>query len=98
GTYTGGVDIQAGVILINNDTALGLGTTAANVKTTVEPGAALELGATIPQKNGGIQRGLQIWYTDLVLNGPGNAEFGEAPLMVEADDNIWHGPIDLNAA
>ena len=97
GTYTGGVDIQQGVLLIENDTALGLGTPAANVTTTVESGAALELGSTIPAFTGGIQGGLQTWYTDLVLNGTGNAAFGDAALMVEANDNMWRGPITLKA-
>ncbi len=98
GLYTGGVDIQSGVILIENDTALGQGTAGASITTTVETGAALELGSTIPQNTGGIERGLEIWYTNLDLSGPGNAEFGDAPLMIGANDNIWHGPITLNAA
>src|SRR5262249_51756788 len=67
GTYTGGVDIQQGVLPILNDTALGTGTPAANIVTTVENGTALELGSTLPGTNGGIQRGLQVWYTQLVL-------------------------------
>src|SRR4029077_12181882 len=98
GLYTGGVDIQSGVLLIQNDTALGLGTTTTTVTTTVEAGAALELGSTVATQTGGIQRGLQVWYTNLVLNGTGDPEFGDAPLMVEANDNMWRGPMTLNAS
>lgn len=167
GLYTGGVDINEGVLTVQHETALGLGTsspislvtgnglpiditslnhglatgqevtitgvggnTAANgtftitkldndrfrlngvtgnsgytsggnwifnTKTVVESGAALEFGSSIPLVNGGIQRGLQTWYNHLVLNGPGNSLFGAAPLMSETGDNLWRGPITLNA-
>lgn len=97
GTYTGGVDIRSGVILINNDTALGLGTTNQNTTTIVRNGAALELGSTSVTAGGGVQRGLQVWYNNLILNGAGNSLFGDAPLMVQQNDNIWRGPITLNS-
>lgn len=96
GLYTGGVVIDQGVIQIQSDTALGTGTPTTDVTTTVESGAALELGTTVPDNNGGIQQGLQIWYTNLVLNGTGDPAFGDAPIMVESNDNMWRGPIQLN--
>lgn len=96
GLYTGGVDIQKGVLRIHNDTALGAGTATADTTTNVKSGAALELGPTLPLSTGGIQRGLQVWYTKLVLNGTGNTDFGDAPLVVGSNDNLWRGPIVLN--
>lgn len=97
GRYTQGVDIQEGVVRIQNDTALGAGTSATPTTTTVQSGTALEFGSTNPLLTGGIQRGLQVWYTHLILNGTGNAKFGDSPLMVEAEDNAWRGPITLNS-
>ena len=97
GTYTGGVDILGGVLHIQNDTALGLGSTTLDTTTTVRTGAALELGSTVATLNGGIERGLQVWYNHLILNGSGNALFGDAPLMVAGNDNLWRGPITLNS-
>ena len=97
GTYTGGVDIRSGVLTAQSDTALGTGTTTLDATTTVRTGAALELGSTVATLNGGLQRGLQIWYNHLILNGTGNALFGDAPLTIRENDNIWRGPITLNA-
>src|SRR5262249_5967972 len=81
-----------------NETALGTGTPSANTTTTVESGAALEVGALLPDVNGGIQRGMQISNTKLVLNGTGNALYDPAPLMILSGDNLWRGPIVDNAS
>ena len=61
GTYAGPVDIQQGVILVQNHTGLGTpaGTSDTITTTTVEAGAALELSNTLPGFNGGVQDGLQ---------------------------------------
>ena len=73
------------------------GTWTTNTITTVEDGAALELDSTVPNLNGGIERGLQVNYTNLILNGTGNSTFGDAPLMVESGDNLWRGPMTVNS-
>src|SRR5207244_4194416 len=67
-----------------NGAYTGGGTWTRNTPVVVESGAALELGASAPLANGGIQRGLQVWYSQLVLNGTGNSLFGDAPLTSEA--------------
>ena len=72
------MDIQQGVLLNQNDTGLGSGVGT----TTVEAGAALELANGTAPENGGIQSGLNIWAKHLVLNGTGNAAFGDTPLTV----------------
>ena len=89
GSYHGTVDIQAGVILDQNDTGLGLGvdpSTGKNVTTntvTVEAGAALELSNTIATENGGISDGVQFIGSELILNGTGNSHFGDtSPLVI----------------
>src|SRR5207247_591414 len=82
GLYTGGVDMRQGVIRIQNDTALGTGTSAAGISMVVNAGTALELAPTLPLETGGIQRGLQVWYDNLILNGTGNTDFGDAPLVI----------------
>jgi uncharacterized delta-60 repeat protein len=99
GDYTGPVDIQQGVLRVQNDNALGLGTGTA----TVEAGAALELKAPVPAEAGGIARGLELWTQRLVLNGPGNTTaFNYAvpgapigALTNVSDDNMLRGPITL---
>src|ERR1019366_2686015 len=50
-----------------------------------------------PLLSGGDQRGLQVWYDNLVLNGTGNAAFGDAALTVPSNDNMWRGPITLKS-
>lgn len=64
GVYSGGVEVREGVLVAQNDTALGTGGTV-----TVQEGATLALGTTIARFNGGRQSGLQIYNTNLVLNG-----------------------------
>ncbi len=106
GTYTGDVDIQQGVLLNQNNTGLGSGVGT----TTVEDGAALELANGTAPENGGIQAGLNILGETLVLNGTGNAAFGDTPLTVLSSaarttdpvntpivpsDNMWRGPVTL---
>jgi len=102
GTYTGPVDVKQGVLRAQNNTALGAGTAATNT-TTVETGAALELGQTIPQNNGGITEGLQVPPGEhLILNGqgvtdPNAADTGDAPLTILPNsDHLWQGPITLD--
>ncbi|MBI2808901.1 MAG: Ig-like domain repeat protein [Planctomycetes bacterium] len=98
GLYTGGVDIRSGVLRIQHDRALGVPALANGVTTTtVQSGTGLELSQTPPLANGGIQRGLQVWNTNLILNGSGNVSFGDAPLTVFSDDHAWRGPITLNS-
>jgi autotransporter-associated beta strand protein len=94
GTYSGPVDIRAGVLRIQNNTALGNGTST----TTVETGTALEIEHTVPALDGGIQAGLAIWGEHLILNGTGNSAFGDLPLTIMDSDNMWHGPITLNGS
>ena len=104
GTYSGGVDVRAGALRIQSDTALGqpLNFTtddgSVNTTTTVENGAALEIAPTVPELNGGIERGLEIWYDNLVLDGTGNSTFGDSPLTILSQDNLWRGPITLNSS
>jgi autotransporter-associated beta strand protein len=73
GTYQGDVDIKEGALLVQNDTALGTppAVGAAGTTTTVEAGASLLLGTTIPDLNGGRQSGVQVVGERLVLNGTG---------------------------
>ncbi len=68
-----------------------------NTDTTVQSGSSLELGSSVPLVNGGIQRGLQVWYNHLILNGTGNSQFGGASVVSVSGDNLWRGPITLNA-
>jgi autotransporter-associated beta strand protein len=78
-TYTGPVDVQEGVLLIQNDTALGRassGTTAGTeaftgTTTTVDTGAVLQLTGGLANLNGGIAAGIQPYNEHLVLNGLG---------------------------
>ncbi|MEJ5277288.1 MAG: autotransporter-associated beta strand repeat-containing protein, partial [Thermogemmata sp.] len=71
GTYGGNVEVRSGTLRVQHDSALGRkgsGTettpqtqTYTQTSTTVQPGARLELAPSIPQNNGGISAGLQIW-------------------------------------
>ncbi len=91
GNYTGPVDIKQGVLLAQNNTALGAGTAPTSI-TTVESGAALLLsdGIQIPTAGGSNEQ--------LILNGPGNTSLGAtydltggpplAPLTVLSDATI----------
>jgi autotransporter-associated beta strand protein len=88
GTYTGPVDVQQGVLLVQNDTALGAGGSSV----TVESGAALELGNNTNSQNGGIQDGLNIWNQHLFLNGTGDPSFGDTPLTVLSSNALTSGP------
>ncbi|MCI0461199.1 MAG: Ig-like domain repeat protein [Gemmataceae bacterium] len=113
GTYTGLVDIEKGVILAQNDTALGAGTSASNV-VNVRSGTALLLANKTPADGGGQPHGLQVWGTRLVLSGPGNTTLGRplAPLTILTDngllkrssevivpsDHLWRGPITLGTS
>lgn len=108
GTYTGANDISAGVLLVQNNTALGAGGSS----TTVENGAALEFGTSIAAENGGIASGIDVFNEQLILNGTGNANFGDNTVTVfssngtfgpAADtlspiDVLWNGPVTLNTA
>ena len=106
GTYTGPVDVKAGVLRAANSTALGLGGSATNT-TTVESGAALELAQGLARDNGNISAGIQSIGEHLILNGPGNSTVNPgvdphtgtvAPLTVVNGDQMWRGPVTLNTA
>jgi autotransporter-associated beta strand protein len=80
GTFTGDVNVVAGTLRVQNDSALGRdgsGTAVDGVQTfttsttTVAPGALLELEKGIAPNNGGIAAGVQVWDERLVLNGAG---------------------------
>ncbi|MBA2227575.1 sialidase family protein, partial [Thermogemmata fonticola] len=81
GTYGGNVEVRSGTLRVQHDSALGRkgsGTettpqtqTYTQTSTTVQPGARLELAPSIPQNNGGISAGLQIWDERLILRDPG---------------------------
>ncbi len=107
GTFTGPVDIQQGVILLQNNVGLGLGGSTV----TTEPGTALELASTIATYNGGLQDGLEIQNEHLILNSTGNNTFADtAPLVLYTNNTAttpsndpfiptqveWTGPISLN--
>ena len=92
GTYTGPVDIQDGVLRIQNGTALGTGVST----TTVEIGTALELTSGNPQYAANEQAGITVPSEHLILNGTGNLAFADAPLTNLSDDNTWQGPVSLN--
>jgi autotransporter-associated beta strand protein len=110
GTYSGSVDIKKGVVLDQNNTGLGAGNGPKST-TTVESGAALELGPTTAQENGGLISGIDVWGEHLVLNGSGNAAFGDAALTVLSPNNpnnpvndtiittddLWRGPVTLGS-
>ncbi|MFQ3651969.1 MAG: autotransporter-associated beta strand repeat-containing protein, partial [Gemmataceae bacterium] len=72
GSYQGDVLVQEGVLLVQNDTALGLAPDGGQKRVVVEEGATLALGTTLPQLNGGRQSGLQTQNFKLELNGVGN--------------------------
>jgi len=81
GTFTGPVDVRQGVLRVQNDSALGdawqgtlvTGNNALNqTSTTVEPGAALEIAASVANLNGGLSAGVQTWNDRLILNGQGD--------------------------
>ena len=82
GTYTGGVTVMAGSIRVQNNTALGAGSTSNNT-TTVAAGASLELAATNPLTNGGTVTDLNIWGEGLVLNGSGNGAAAGSPVNAQ---------------
>src|SRR5581483_4863194 len=69
GWYSGNVDVRAGALRVQTNTALGLG----NATTTVEAGAALELDGSNPADTALVQAGPEIGPGEhLVLNGLGN--------------------------
>ncbi len=108
GNYTGDVTVANGVLLVQNDTALGA---PGGGTVTVQNGAALELANSLTDQNGGVLSGLGIWGKNLVLHGPGNSTFNRgtvavlsgrdepaAPLgavPVGAADHMWRGPVTL---
>jgi autotransporter-associated beta strand protein len=65
GNYQGNVDIAQGVLLAQNNSALGAGTGT----TTVESGAALVLASGPAYHNGALQTGVGVWNEHLVVNG-----------------------------
>jgi large repetitive protein len=81
GTFTGDVEVQAGTLRVQNDSALGRkgsGTlldpttqSFTTTTTTVNAGALVQLAATIPQNTGGFAAGVQVWDERLVMNGAG---------------------------
>ncbi len=93
GTYTGAVDVEEGVLRIQNDTALG----SSAAGTTVEAGAALEISGAVATNNGGLAAGIQVWNEQVTLSGPGNSTNGALiyPLTVLDKDNMWRGPVSL---
>ena len=97
GEFSGGPDIRAGVVTVQNGTALGDPGAAGN-STVVEAGAALEVDATVASLNGGQAVGPQILNNPLVLNGSGNSAFGDSALAIAPNiDAAWDGPITLNS-
>jgi autotransporter-associated beta strand protein len=97
GTFTGPVDIQSGVLLAQNDTALGQGNTTNPPTVTVENNASLEFGnsingesfgnsSSVVSTNGGIQAGIQVWGEHLILNGAGDPAFGDSAVTALASN------------
>ncbi len=78
GTYLGNDAIDAGAILLQNDTGLGAGAYVNSEGTTVDPtttvdlGASLELGNSVNSQNGGLAGGLAVYGEGLVINGIGD--------------------------
>jgi autotransporter-associated beta strand protein len=72
GSYQGDVNVAEGVLLVQNDTGLGIAPTASPKRVTVQEGATLALGTTIPELTGGRQSGIQAQNFLLELNGTGN--------------------------
>lgn len=66
-TFTGPVNIDAGVLLNQNNTGLGAGYTAGST-TTVAAGAALALANNTAYNNGGLESGITVNGEQLVLN------------------------------
>ena len=80
--------------------------------TIVETGAALEIGNSNIDQTRGLMGGLGIWGEHLVLNGQGNAFYGDGALTIlssnsptknvvnnpiVATDNAWRGPVSLGS-
>ena len=80
--------------------------------TIVETGAALEIGNSNIDQTRGLMGGLGIWGEHLVLNGQGNAFYGDGALTILssnsptknvvnnpilATDNAWRGPVSLGS-
>ncbi|MCS7271227.1 MAG: hypothetical protein NZ703_09085, partial [Gemmataceae bacterium] len=109
GTYTGNVEIRSGTLRVQHDTALGRsGSGTANspttqtyslTTTTVQPGALLQLEASVPQNNGGISAGLQIWDERLVLRDPGQqiAVYGSLGTFTLTFNGFTTVPLPYNA-
>jgi autotransporter-associated beta strand protein len=101
GTYNGPVEIAAGVLRVQNSTALGTGVGG----TKVDGGGALELQASVPVETGGLKTGTQVIGNHLTLNGMGNTTAYNynspgahiAALTNFSDDNMWRGPITLGS-
>jgi autotransporter-associated beta strand protein len=72
GSYQGGVDVQSGVLLVQNNTALGAPETGAN--DTVEAGASIAFANGTAYNNGGVESGTQIWGQHLIVNTNTNAQ------------------------
>ncbi|MDB5307092.1 MAG: hypothetical protein JWO38_1294 [Gemmataceae bacterium] len=78
GTYTQATNVVEGTLLAQNNTALGLSSSGTatspqvygQTPTTVQSGAVLQLGQTVPSLNGGVQNGVQISNEQLILNSP----------------------------
>lgn len=94
GSYTGAVNVRQGVLLNQNNTGLGSGVGT----TTVLAGAALELANGIGANNGGVVAGIQIPNEHLVLFGPGNSTFGDAPLTVLSNNVGYEQVLSLTGA
>src|SRR5262249_47708124 len=72
------------------------GGTVATVATLMDgDGTALELKTPNALFAGGLTTGLNVWYEQLVVNTLGSATFGDLPLAVINNDNMWHGPVSL---
>ena len=60
---------------------------SAAVAVCVTYAAALELGNTTTAENGGVESGIDVYGEHLILNGTGDAAFGDAPLTVLSGSN-----------
>src|SRR5205823_4499706 len=87
GTFSGAIDVTAGILAIKNANALG-NTSAVTNHTTVEANAQLQVN------NAALAPTFVVRET-LKLNGPG-INSGGALLNVAGVSNIWSGPITLD--
>jgi autotransporter-associated beta strand protein len=110
GSYTAGVDVKEGTLRADSDSALGQFTSGAftgvqsntSTTTTVEAGALLEFGNSIPINDGGLQSAPGVNSENLILNGTAqqlsiSGVSGTFTLSFGTGANTTTAPLDINS-